>query len=177
MPPTLLTIPCSTFDVSVVYVTPFQMDAKGRWMAQLSYKDPAIEFSDVCLLTPPLRVIDYQPETSRLRLDVGGQVMFQIKLNLFYEYLVSTFYLHQGMLGVQGRSMDEIRGMFHPLLDGGCLSVFLYPTTLVTLPDGVCRISELEAGARVECVVRFHGVTQHGSRMRLHHTVPMVTRL
>lgn len=175
MPPTLLTIPCTTFDVSFVYVTPFQIDAKGRWMAELSYKDPAIDFSDVCLWTPPLRVIDYQPETSRLRLDVGGQVMFQIKLNMFYEYLVSTFYLHQGILGIQGRSVAEIRAMFHPLVDG-CLSVFLYPNTLVRLPDGFCQVRELSPGDQVECVMRFHGVTQHGMRLRLHHTVPMMWR-
>jgi hypothetical protein len=176
MPPTLLTIPCTTFDVSLVYITPFQIDAKGRLMAELSYKDPAIEFSDVCMWTPPLRVIDYQPETSRLRLDMKDQAMFQIKLNMFYEYLVSTFYLHPEILGLQGRRMEEIRAMFHPLIDGGCLSVFLYPSTLVRLPDGFCRVGELSAGDQVECVVRFHGIVQHGMRLRIHHTVPMIWR-
>lgn len=183
MPPTLLSIPIPTFEVSYVYVTPFQIEKNGKWMAQLSYKDPSIDFQDVSLLTPPLRVVDYQAETSRLRLDLSPQLMFQIKLNMFYEYLISTFYLHQqGMLQLQHYSMEDIRGLFYSLLDGSLLSVYLYPTTVVEMASGeFCNVSDLQTGDMIRCVIRFQGVTQlthrEGMRLRLHHSVPKVWKM
>lgn len=178
MSPTMLTVPYQAFEVNHVYLTPFQMDKYGKMIAQLSYKDPSIDFHDVSLLTPPLRVIDYQADTSRLRLDLTEHVTFQVKLNMFYEYLISTFYLHQhGFLQVKHKTMDVIRQMFYSLLDGPTLSLYIYPTTYVRREDGsVCRISEIQPNDVIRCVIRFHGISQlnhrDGMKLRLHHSVP-----
>ena len=183
MSQTLLTIPYQAFEVNHVYVTPFQKDHHGKWLAQLSYKDPSIDFHDVCLMTPPLRVIDYQAETSRLRLDLSPHLTFQIKLHLFYEYLISTLYLHQhGFLHSQHRTVEDIRGMFYSLLDGSVLSLYIYPTMMVQRADGEpCRMTDLQTGDPIRCIIRFHGVSQlhhrDGMKLRLHHSVPRIWRM
>ena len=180
---TLLTIPYQGFEVNHVYLAPFQMDKYGKWMAQLTYKDTSIDFHDVSLMTPPLRVVDYQPETSRIRLDLTPHTTLQIKLNLFYEYLMSTFYLHQqGFLHSHHLSMENIRHMFYSLLDGNTLSLYIYPTTFVKQENGKpFRISEIKPGDMLRCVIRFHGVSQihhrDGLKLRLHHSVPSLWKL
>jgi hypothetical protein len=183
MGPTILAIPYQAFEVNQVYVTPFQMDKYGKWMAHLTYKDTSIDFHDVSLMTPPLRVIDYQPETSRLRLDLSPHLTFQVKLRMFYEYLMSTFYLHQqGFLHMNHLSMEDVRQIFYSLLDGNMLSVYIYPTTFVKLADGSSsRISDVKPGEVIRCVIRFQGVSQlnhrDGIRLRLHHSVPSIWKL
>lgn len=183
MGPTLLTIPYQAFEVSNVHVTPFQVDKYGKWMAQLIYKDSSIDFHDVSLMTPPLRIIDYQPETSRLRLDLSPYATLQMKLNLFYEYLMSTFYLHQqGFFHTDHLSMEDIRRMFYSLLDGNTLSLYIYPTTFVKQANGTpVRISESKPGDMIRCVIRFHGVSQiqhrDGFKLRLHHSIPSLWKL
>jgi hypothetical protein len=180
MPPTMLTVPYQAFEVNHVYLTPFQLDKYGKMIAQLSYKDHSIDFHDVSILTPPLRVIDYQSDTSRLRLDLSDHFTFQVKLNTFYEYLISTFYLHQnGFLQIKHKTMETIRQMFYSLLDGSVLSLYIYPTTFVRRADGsVCRISEIQSGDIIRCVIRFHGISQlhhrDGLKLRLHHSVPQL---
>ena len=180
--PNVLSIPYQTFDIHHVYLSPFQLDKYGKWMAQLSYKDHSIDLNDVCLLTPLLRVIDYQPETSRLRLDVSDHYHFQVKLNTLYEYLITTFYVHQqGFLHMKHKTMDAIRQMFYFLVDGPVLSLYIYPTTLVRQESGeTCRISDIQSGDTLRCVIRFQGVSQlahrDGMRLRLHHSVPCVFR-
>ena len=178
MSPTMLTIPYQAFEVNHVYLTPFQVDKYGKMIAQLSYKDHSIDFHDVSLLTPPLRVIDYQTDNSRLRLDLTDHFTFQVKLSMFYEYLISTFYLHQnGFLQIKHKTMDAIRQMFYSLLEGSMLSLYIYPTTYVRRQDGsVCRISDVKTGDTIRCVIRFHGISQlnhrDGLKLRLHHSVP-----
>ena len=183
MGPTILSIPFQAFEVNNVYVTPFQMDKYGKWMAQLTYKDTSIDFHDVSLMTPPLRVIDYQPETSRLRLDLSPHLTFQVKVRMFYEYLMSTFFLHQqGFLHVNHLTIENIRQMFYSLLDGNMLSVYIYPTTFVKQADGgLSRISDVKPGEIIRCVIRFQGVSQlnyrDGMKFRLNHSVPSLWRL
>ncbi len=178
--PTLLTIPYQAFEVDHVYLTPFQMDKNGKWIAHLTYKDHSIDFQDVSLMTPPLRVVDYDPHSSRLRLDLTTHLNFHVKLNMFYEYLISTFYLHQqGFLHMKHRTTEDIRQMFYSLLDGQWLSVYIYPTTLVRRADGqTCHISDIVTGDVIRCIIRFQGVSQlhhrDGMKLRLHHSVPIV---
>ena len=181
--PTLLTIPYQVFEVNHVYLAPFQLDKYGKCMAQLSYKDHSIDFNDISLFTPALRVIDYHPETSRLRLDLSQHATFQTKLNLLYEYLINTFYIHQqGFLHVSHKTMDAIRQMFYFLVEGSVLSLYIYPTTAVRCADGTtCRTMDIQAGDVIRCVIRFQGISQlphkNGMRLRLHHSVPCVWRI
>jgi hypothetical protein len=183
MTPTILTIPYQAFEVNHVYLTPFQMDKYGKWVAQLTYKDTSIDFNDVSLMTPPLRVIDYQPETSRLRVDLSPYLNFQIKMRMFYEYLISTFYLHQqGFLNTNDLSIEDIRYMFYSLLDENVLSIYVYPTTAIKHMNGkTSHVSDIKTGDMIRCIIRFQGVSllnhRDGTKLRLHHSIPSIWRL
>jgi hypothetical protein len=179
---TFLSIPYQAFDVHHVYLSPFQTDKYGKRMAHLTYKDPSVDFNDVCILSPPLRVMDYQPETSRLRLDMSDQPIFQNKLNTLYEYLISTFYVNQhNILHIQNRPIEAIRQLFYFLIEGPVLSLYLYPTAYVKGENTTSRITEIQSGNRIRCAIRFQGVSllshRDGMRLRLHHSLPMVWKV
>ena len=106
----ILSIPFQTLEISNIHLTPFQSDKYGKAIAKLTYKDNSIDFQDVSILSPPLKIIDYNPENSRLRIDLTEQYNFQVKLHTLQEYLVSTFFVHQqSFLGKRNESHDLIR--------------------------------------------------------------------
>ena len=159
------------------------MDRFGKTIAKLSYKDNSIDFHDVSILSPPLRIVDYNPETSRLRVDISDHPTFMVKMNTLHEYLVSTFYVHQqSFLNLRNKPYESIRHLFYFLLDGNILSLFIYPTVLVkTESEQALHISDLKSGDSIRCVVRLQGVSQIPNkddiRLRLHHSVPSVWSL
>jgi len=173
----ILTIPHQAFEIGNIHVMPFQVDKYGKTIARLMYKDNSIDFHDVSILSPPMRILDYHTETSRLRLDVSDHPQFQSKINMLHDYLISTFYTHQqSFLNERGKTYDAIRRLFYFLLDGSALSLFIYPTALVQRESGMCRVSDLKPGDVVRCVIRLQGVSQlihrEALRLRLHHSVP-----
>ena len=176
----LLTIPYQALEIGNIHLTPFQVDKYGKSIARLSYKDPSIDFQDVCILSPPVKIIDYNPENSRLRVDLSEQTNFQIKLFTLQEYLVSTFYVHQqSFLNQKNDSHDSIRDLFHFLLDGEMLSLYIFPTTTIKHFDGTqSKVSDLRPGDMIRCVIRFQGISQinnkYGTKLRLQHSVPSI---
>ena len=174
----ILSIPAQALEIGNIHLTPFQADKYGKAIARLSYKDNSIDFQDVSILSPPIRIIDYNPENSRLRIDLSDQPNFQTKLNTLQEYLVSTFYVHQqSFLGHKGETHDSIRQIFHFLLSGSVLSLYIFPTALVKKQDGtVAKVSDLITGDTVRCIIRFLGISQgrgkYGVNMRLQHSIP-----
>jgi hypothetical protein len=179
----ILSIPYQAIEIGNIHVAPFQIDRFGKTIARLCYKDNSIDFQDVSILSPPLRILDYNPDTSRLRLDLSEHPQFHIKMHTLHEYLVNTFYTHQqSFLNLMNRSYDAIRHLFYFLLDGMTLSLFIYPTVFMNTNTGqACRISELKAGDSIRCVIRLQGVSQlfHRDelRLRFHHSVPSVWKL
>lgn len=174
----LLSIPYQALEIRNIHLTPFQPDKYGKAIARLSYKDNSIDFQDVSILTPPVKVIDYNPENSRLRIDLSNQSNFQLKLNTLQEYLVSTFYVHQqSFLNQTNLTTDDLRQLFHFLLENSTLSLYTFPSSLLRKTDNtICKISELIPGDIIRCVIRLHGITQihskNGIRLRLQHSIP-----
>ena len=174
----LLSIPYQGLEVGNIHLSPFQADKYGKAVAKLSYKDNSIDFQDVTILTPPIRVIDYNSENSRLRLDLTDQFNFQIKLNTLQEYLVSTFYVHQqSFLNYKSETHERIRELFHFLLEDSVLSLYIFPTTNIKKEDNtLCKISDLKEGDIIRCVIRLQGIShiqnKYGSCLRLQHSVP-----
>ncbi len=174
----LLSIPYQALEIGNIHLTPFQADKYGKAIARLSYKDNSLDFQDVSILSPPLKVIDYNPENSRLRIDLSDQSNFQVKLSTLQEYLVSTFYVHQqSFLNQKNETTDNIRQLFHFLLEGSTLSLYIFPTSLVRKSDNTsCKISELMPGDTIRCVIRLQGISQvrgkYGVRLRLQHSIP-----
>ncbi len=174
----LLSIPFQALEINNIHLSPFQADKYGKSIARLSYKDPSIDLQDVCIMTPPLKVIDYNNENSRLRLDLSEQTNFQIKLNTLQEYLVSTFYVHQqSFLNQKNDSVDSIRQLFHFLLENQTLSLYIFSSSIVKKNDETtCKISDLQPGDTIRCIIRLQGISQvrskYGIRLRLQHSVP-----
>ena len=176
----ILTIPYQAFEIGNIHLTPFQVDRYGKTIARLAYKDSSLDFHDVSILSPPLTILDYNPDTSRLRLDLSEHFAFQVKINTLHEYLISTFFIHQQTLLLRSDlSYDTIRRLFYFLLDGYVLSLFIYPTVVVKKENGMnCRVCDLKRGDVIRCVIRIQGISQmftHGEmRLRLHHSVPAI---
>lgn len=178
----ILTIPYQGLQVGNIHLSPFQTDKYGKPIAKLSYKDSSIEFHDVSILSPPLKVIDYNPETSRLRLDVSEQNIFQVKLNTLQEYLISTFFVHQKSFLTFDTTNEGIRSLFTFLLNANILSLYIFPTFSVKKEDGsYSKVSNLKAGDMIRCVIRFSGVSQirnkSGMNLRIQHTIPSIWQL
>lgn len=176
----ILSIPYQALQIGNIHLTPFQFDKYGKSLARLSYKDCSIDFQDVSILTPPLKIIDYNPENSRLRLDLTDQFNFQIKLNTLQEYLASTFFVHQqSFLNNTNNTQDSIHSLFHFLLNDSTLSLYIFPTSIVKKADGnSCKVSQLKSGDNIRCVIRLQGITQinnkNGLKLRLQHSIPSV---
>jgi hypothetical protein len=174
----LLSIPFQALEIRNIHLTPFQADKYGKAVARLSYKDPSIDFQDVSILTPPLKVIDYNPENSRLRLDLSDQPTFLSKLHTLQEYLVSTFYVHQqSFLNQKNETTDSIRRLFHFLLEDTTLSLYIFPTSIIkNSNNSMSKVSDLVPGNNIRCVIRLQGIYQfrnkYGSHLRLQHYVP-----
>jgi hypothetical protein len=174
----ILSIPYQALEVGNIHLNPFQSDKYGKAVARLSYKDNSIDFQDVSILSPPIKVIDYNSDSSRLRLDLSEQSNFQVKLMTLQEYLVSTFFVHQqSFLGIKNELHNNIRNYFHFLLDDTILSLYIFPTSIIKKEDGsTCKVSDLKSGNTIRVVVRFQGVSniknKNGTRLRLQHSVP-----
>lgn len=176
----ILSIPFQALQIGNIHLTPFQFDKYGKSLARLSYKDSSIDFHDVSILSPPLKIIDYNPDNSRLRIDLSDQQNFQTKLNTLQEYLVSTFFVHQqSFLSAPNNTEDSVRTLFHFLLNDTMLSLYIFPTSIVKKADGTnCKVSQLKSGDSIRCVIRLQGITQinnkNGVRLRLQHSIPSI---
>jgi len=179
----ILSIPHQVFDVSNIHLTNFIQDKYGKTIARLSYKDKLIDFHDVSILSPPLRVIDYNPDNSRLRLDLSEFINFQIKMSTLYEYLINTLYIHQSsFLNYENVPQEYIRRMFYFIIDGSVLSLYIYPTAIVMKPSNVySHVADLKTGDVIRCIIRLQGISQVTNRsdlrLRLHHSVPSMWQL
>jgi hypothetical protein len=179
----ILSIPYQHFEIENISLAPFKIDKNGKPIAKLSYKDQLLSFNDVSIISPAITVIDYNPDNSRLRLDLSNHFNFQIKLSTLYEYLISTFYIHQStFLNQQNISHEAIRHLFYFIMDGSILSLYIYPTALVKKhKNSNMRVCDLKPGNTIRCVITFQGISQimnkYDLRLRLHHSVPSIYSL
>lgn len=174
----LLTVPYQALEIGNIHLSPFTPDKYGKMLARLAYKDASIDMHDVAILSPPLTILDYNTENSRLRLDVSEHGTFQSKLYCMQENLVSTFDMHQqSFLNLSNETHESIQSLFHFLLNENILCIYVYPTAIVKKKDGTtCKVMDLKPGNMIRCVIRFHGISQiqtkSGMRLRLQHSVP-----
>ena len=180
----ILSIPYQRFESNNVQLQSFIQSKYGRTIALLTYNDPTIDFKDITLLTPPMKVLYYHPKTSMLRMDVTEQIIFQLKIYTFYEYLTNLLFMNQyAFFGETHLSYDMIRRCFYTMLTKSVISLYIHPQTIVKndkYPEGI-PISEIQPGDMVRCVIRIQGISQmigkDGMRLRLHHYVPSIWKL
>jgi len=181
----LLTIPYQLLEVTNILVDKFTYDHKGRIVASLSYKAPAIQFHDIPILTPPITVADYDVSMNRLRFDIRSQANFLAKLASLQDTLVSRLYQQRFEILKYDATQDDIRTLFQFLFYGATLTLFIFPNTVLKLPDGSRKMaSELKKGDSIRCVIRIHGISmlpvrpgEFFPRFRIQHSVPAVWKL
>jgi hypothetical protein len=176
----LLAIPYQGIEVNRIHLTYFRYNQYGKSIARFIYKDDSIDFQDICILSPPMRVIDYNPENSRLRLDLSEHPSFIDKFHLLYENLIGTIYHYQcEFLHRNDLSLERIRRLFYYLIEENILSLYIYPNSIIKTAMGdTRRMTEIKPNDRIRCVIRLHGVSQllakNDIRLRLHHSVPAI---
>jgi hypothetical protein len=177
-----------------VQLQQFIYDKYNRNIALLTYND-SIEFKDITILSPPMKVLDYNSKNSTLYLDVSEHIMFQLKLYTFYEYLTNLLFMHQNVFfnetpfsrrdfPVGNLSYEMIRKCFYTILTKSILSLYVHPNTLLKSSEknntGVL-ISDVKPGDMVRCIIRIQGISQligkKGMRLRLHHYVPCIWKV
>ena len=171
----ILTIPYQTLEIRNIHLNQFQIDHKGRYIANMSYKDTSIEIYDVPIITPPLSVIDYDPNTNRLRLDTQAQHIFSSKVANVQEFLIQTFYANRYSFLKNDITLDELRSMFQLLYVNSVLTLYVFPSTPIKCADGkTIYMNQLQKGDIIRCIVRIHGVnfiSGNFPRLRLQHSL------
>jgi hypothetical protein len=177
----LLTIPYQAFEVENVHLLPFQCNYNGKCMARLIYKDHSIDFHDICILSPPIKVVDYNAKTSKLRVDLSEYPQFQSKLNMLYDYIINTFYHQQHIFlpHSNSQSMATIQQMFYSLIDGHIMTLYAHPNTFINKDkEKKLMISEVQPGDKIRYVFRIQGVSQllkkDRCHFRLQHSIPSI---
>ena len=183
-----LAIPYQTLEIGRVHMNPFHLDTKGRSISQLLYNDTTVNMNDFIILSPPLRVIEYDRASGRLRFDTTNTSQFVTKFNTLQQYIISTLFLHRLQFFQYDYSHADIETMFQPLMDGNVFSVFVYPATMIRKRDGEgMSVNMLSPGDTVRFPIYIHGVMllsniynpvphvhiQHTlPRLRIQHNIP-----
>ena len=177
----ILTIPYNRFEIKNVQLQQFTNDKFNRSIALLTYND-SIEFKDITILSPPMKVIQYNAKNSTLRLDVSDHIVFQLKLYTFYEYLTNMLFMHQDdFFGKKDKTYDMIRQCFYTILNKSMLSLYIHPNTILKYSEKDMEgipVSEVKSGDMVRCIIRIKGISQlmgkDGMHLRLHHYIPYI---
>jgi hypothetical protein len=173
----ILSVPYQAIEIGNIHLGNFQYDSKGRNIIPISYKDNSIEMNDMSILTPPLKIIDYDPHTCRLRLDISSECVeqFVVKMMSMQEYIISTIYVCKMPCIEFGLSRDIIENMFQSLIHGNILSVYLFPSTVVkTTNNSEKTIGTMKAGSTIRIIIRISGVSYllPQKKLRLQHSIP-----
>jgi hypothetical protein len=180
----ILTIPYQTLEIPNINILPFVVDQKGKNIARMNYKDSSIQFDDVSILTPPMRIVSYDPRANKLIVNVDGQKEFISKINTMQEYLCSTFYEYRHtFLKNKVNNLHQTRELFQNILHGDTMILHIYPATNVRTSDGTkVSIVQLKAGDMIRAVIRIQGVARinkfnsyngvYDFFFRIYHTIP-----
>lgn len=175
----ILSVPYQAIDIGNIHLGDFQYDNKGRNVIPLSYRDNSIEMNDLCILTPPMKIVDYDSQSCRLRLDIAPNDLeqFVVKILSIQEYIISTIYLYKMPCIEFGLTRDVIESMFQPIINGNMLSVYMFPSTVVkTSNDAVKTINMVRHGSTIRFIIRITGISYllPQKKLRLQHSIPSI---
>jgi hypothetical protein len=192
---TFLTIPYQAFEAENVYLLPYQNDFKNRRYNTLSYKDSAVELTDIPILTPPLSIQRYDSSKSILYLTCDNEQFIQ-KFAKFQDCLTSTYIKHTAILTNPNTQHDikiwlkkdyqysPIKNdhVFQLLLRDNILSIFVNQNMLIQTTEGTYKkVNELVQGTKIRCLLRIFNilllssggfVDSEKNYFRIHHSIP-----
>jgi hypothetical protein len=135
-------------------------------LAPLSYFGTHFRLPFISLLFPPLQVVNYNPTSGRLELDMSVSSLACIKLNTFQETLINAILYHQQAWFKTEFSKEEVRGSFQPMIDNNHI-ILHCPMTTQNVPIFKKEMgwspnftpADLKVGHRIRVAIKIHGIS------------------
>jgi hypothetical protein len=162
--------------------------AQQKPMVPLSYFGTHFRLPFITLLFPPLQIVDYNPVSGRLELDMNISNLACIKLNTLQETLVNAILYHQQAWFQTNFSKEEVKGGFQPIIENNHI-ILHCPLTARGVPiytQGGWKQSftqeDMKVGQRIRVAIKIHGISfltrpdtngaqVWGGRCRLQHRI------
>ena len=141
-------------------------DGAQKPMAPLSYFGTQFRLPFVSLIFPPLPVIEYNPITGKLVLDMFESSLASIKLNTLQDTIVNAIAYHQAGWFKSEFTKDEIVRGFQPIIQDNHLHLHCpsseHIRSIHIFKDGGWKklsADDLKIGTRVRVSVKIHGIS------------------
>lgn len=131
-------------------------------LAPLSYFGTQFRLPFVSLLFPPLPVIEYNPLSGKLSLDMSETSLATIKLTTLQETLINSIIYHQYAWFKSNYSKEDVKNGFQPIIEGTTLILHCPNRGIPIYKDGDWVKNsnvELRAGMRIRVAVKIHGIS------------------
>jgi hypothetical protein len=138
-------------------------------MAPLSYFGTQFRMPFVSLMFPPLPVIEYNPTSGKLILDMFDSSLASIKLNTLQDTIVNAIVYHQAGWFKSEFSKDDIIRGFQPIIQDNHLHLHCplsgqeHLRSIPIFKDGVWKksfsVDDLKLGTRIRVAVKIHGIS------------------
>jgi hypothetical protein len=131
-------------------------------MAPLSYFGTQFRLPFVSLLFPPLPIVEYNPHTSKLVIDMAETNLGTIKLNTFQETLINSILYHQSGWFQSSYTKDQIKEGFQPIIENSHIHLHC-PSKGVPLYKNdewiQANMTDLKPGQKIRVAVKIHGIS------------------
>jgi hypothetical protein len=159
-------IPAQLLEIGNIHLKPFHKKGHYPPLAALQYTSPTITLKHFSILTPTLRIEEWNSVRGRLRLNCDDHAFFKAKFIAMQEYLISTLLVHQQMLlGRSDMTRDSIEVSFKLLFDKGCLNCFNSLYHLFPLYEAGRRVppekfgETLRTGRHIRLILQLTGIS------------------
>jgi hypothetical protein len=133
-------------------------------MAPLSYFGTHFRMPFITFLFPCLPVVEYNPATGKLVLDMSSTNLGCIKLNTLQETIINAIIYNQQAWFRSEFTKDEVRDGFQPIIEGQ--NIILHcPAAVKNVPvytkNGWQQFNadDLKPGVRVRVATKIHGIS------------------
>jgi len=185
-----LAVPSQLLEISNIHMMPFTRKDKYPPIATLQYNTPQLNMKHCSILTPILKIVDWNPVKGRLRLNCDEHPFFQTKMSAIQEYLINTIHTYQNVLlnsfdsfgsdsGPDRRySREEIRSVFKVIFEEPFLTCYISPHHLFPLYAKGERVglqdfnTLLRSGVQLRLILQLNGVSHlPGNSFRIQHQI------
>ena len=137
----------------------------GKPMAPLSYFGTQFRLPFVSLIFPPLPVVEYNPATGKLVLDMFETSLASIKLKTLQDTIINAILYHQSGWFRSDFTKDEVTRGFQPIIQDNHLHLHcpIIPSGrgIPFYKDGWKGFGaeDLRPGSRIRIAVKIHGIS------------------
>jgi hypothetical protein len=153
-------------------------------MVPLSYFGTQFRMPFMSVLFPPLHILEYNPTTGRLVLDMGISPLACIKLNTLQETIMNAIVYHQSTWFGTHFTKEEVKDGFQQIIEGNHIVLHFYtgakggssytpiyraagatggsnaaPTSTSKASHTQLTANDLRPGQRIRVGVKIHGIS------------------